>query len=57
MLAPRQTAAEAAPPRRKVSPIGWLADEPELADAILRSGTQGRAADEMRSFADDEDAR
>jgi hypothetical protein len=56
VLAPPQAAVENAPPRRKRSPIGWLADEPELADAILRSGTVERAADKMRSFDDDEDA-
>jgi hypothetical protein len=44
------------PVRPKRSPIGWLADEPELADAILRSGTEGRARDTMRTF-DDEDPR
>jgi hypothetical protein len=30
--------------RPKRSAIGWLADEPELADAILWSGTKGRRA-------------
>jgi hypothetical protein len=48
---------EPAGQRRRRSPIGWLADRPEAADAILRSGTEGRAADEMREIDGDEDAR
>lgn len=43
------TVAEAASTRRERSAIGSLADKPEAADAILRSGTEGRAADRMRS--------
>ena len=49
--------AEPAAPQRKRSPIGWLADKPAVADAILQSGTEGRAADRMRSLDADEDAR
>jgi hypothetical protein len=56
VLSPRQTAEEPAAPRRRRSPIGWLADEPELADALLKSVTEARAADRMRTFDDDEDA-
>jgi hypothetical protein len=39
---------------QKRSPIGWLAAEPELADAILRSGTEGRAGDKMRTLGDED---
>ena len=42
-----ETAAEPGTPRCKHSPIGWLTDKPEVADAILRSGTGGRAADDV----------
>ena len=42
-----ETAAEPGAPRCKRSPIGWLTDKPEVADALLRSGTVGRAADDI----------
>jgi type I restriction enzyme, S subunit len=46
---------EPAAPRRKRSPIGWLADRPELADALLRNVIEGRAADRMRDLDLDDD--
>jgi hypothetical protein len=45
-------AAPARPP--KVSPVGWLADEPELADQFEKLMVEVRAQGRPRGFEDDE---
>jgi hypothetical protein len=46
----------AAPPRPKLSPIGWLADEPELADQLEKLTAEARARGRARGL-DDENPR
>jgi hypothetical protein len=50
--------AVAAPVRQpKVSPVGWLADEPELADQLEKLMLEVRARGRVRGLEDDEDPR
>jgi hypothetical protein len=44
-------------PRTKVSPLGWLADEPELADQLEKLMLDVRARGRARGPEDDEDPR
>ena len=48
-------ASPAAPPapREKISPAGWLADEPELADELERLMAEVRAKGRVRAFDDE----
>ena len=49
------SAPEAPPPRAemKVSPIGWLADDPELADQLEKLTAEARARGRARGLDDD----
>jgi hypothetical protein len=52
-----ETSPVATPPARpKVSPVGWLADEPELADQFEQLMAEVRARGRVRGPGDDEDA-
>jgi hypothetical protein len=52
-----EASAGATPPRApKVSPAGWLADEPELADQFEKLMVDIRARGRVRGLADDENA-
>ncbi|WP_437764750.1 hypothetical protein WMF27_33655 [Sorangium sp. So ce281] len=47
---------EASLPRPKVSPLGWLADDPELADQLEKLTADARARGRARGL-DDENPR
>ncbi|WP_437741099.1 hypothetical protein WME73_37275 [Sorangium sp. So ce302] len=47
---------EASLPRPKVSPLGWLADDPELADELEKLTADARARGRARGL-DDENPR
>ncbi|AUX25483.1 hypothetical protein SOCEGT47_060300 [Sorangium cellulosum] len=49
-------AREASPPGPKVSPLGWLADDPELADQLEKLTAGARARGRARGL-DDENPR
>lgn len=51
------SAAATPPPRAKVSPIGWLADEPELADQFEKAVTDIRSQGRVRGTEGDENPR
>ncbi len=44
---------EASPPRAKISPVGWLADDPELADQLEKLTTEARTRGRARGFDDE----
>lgn len=46
----------ASPQRAKISPVGWLADEPELADQLEKLAADARARGRVRGL-DDENPR
>jgi hypothetical protein len=48
------SAGVASAPPPKVSPAGWLADEPELADQLEKLMAEVRAQGRPRGFEDDE---
>lgn len=50
------SAPEAPSPRAKVSPIGWLADDPELANQLEKLTAEARARGKARGL-DDENPR
>jgi hypothetical protein len=47
---------EVSPPRPKISPVGWLADDPELADELEKLMAEARARGRARGL-DDENPR
>lgn len=47
---------EVSPPRLKISPVGWLADDPELADQLEKLTADARARGRARGL-DDENSR
>lgn len=52
-----ESPAPTQPARPKVSPVGWLADEPELADQLEQHLLDVRARGRVRGAEDDEDPR
>ncbi len=53
-----EASVAAAPPLRpKISPVGWLADEPELADQLEKLTTEIRARGRVRGPEDAENPR
>lgn len=54
-IAEGSATAPEAPSRAKVSPVGWLADDPELADQLEKLTREARARGRARG-GEDEDA-
>lgn len=44
---------EVSPQREKISPVGWLADEPELADQLEKLTADARARGRVRGLGDE----